>query len=41
MNPTQHFVFDLERVAGIEEVVLCKEGVGDVLRMGMESAGLA
>ena len=41
MNPTQHFVFDLERVAGIEEVVLCKEGVGNVLRMGMESAGLA
>jgi hypothetical protein len=28
LNPPQHFVFDLESIAGIEEIVLCKEGVG-------------
>ena len=40
LNHAQHFVFQLESVVGIEEVVLCKEGVGYVLWMGMKGAGL-
>ena len=39
LNSAEHFVFDLECIAGIEEVVLSKERVGHAFGMGMESAG--